>query len=1181
MLDPLVLVQVVYSQCSSLQSRAKELISNKECRQEEVEAEYKKLEDAINNFAIRLDDRREVLVLAIECFKASDNFMSESGTLSGDIPKDKFEGDNIELEERLSRYKARHNIIHKIALTTIKLWDSLKHRLKSSIVLGEASHCPINYVSATRTLERKMKEIENERERISSICLEREKRWELSLERHKLLKDVSEYFIQLGSWLEGIDPKSDLADNITDAQLQFDIFKRQYNQHEETQEKLLQCGTSINDQIDQLDLEMFGSIDDNIDIKKAVNAVVKEMEEKRERLIKEASPYLNTLQEHVEYHLLDQRSHNLNLMLNQISSSLTKLTGIGQTLQEANSLEEFAKTIQDKINVVSNDIEMFTNSVTDCVNRHHYQSVSLTLLNRSLSEKLSLIKKSMSKKQRVIKSSIEFHTNYNKINSTMEYCQTQFSSRESGKSLMEIDSLQESMRDLKQSMMETADMVKNQAIHLLSILNVPEQNDHKTPNCVSDDSVAKSTTTTTANGTTGTTPRMLVIPKKKPQAQDNKSTNVSRDSDQQIINDLIGKIDGRMNKLKRLWDTRHTRLELSKQVIEFEEEVPRVLKWLDEVGVAHLDRCRDYGRSMEEVEQLLKDFDDFEKKTMTPVSDKVVKLKEMMAHFEENCHYDLNRIRSIGSHLEQRWTSFESDVKTYKSNLNLSLTFQDNLFQGTNWCLQSEQFLHSLDEKINQCDTSKEAESLTAELSVYLTVTKEEQTQRVAKIKEIAGFLHSNPLNELAGQLEQTTNMTMKDFETAQHDLEMLYNKLVQIELEKDKERRLLKQRERVIEELINTEEAYVNDLKLVVETYKPRFISNFLPESLKGKETIVFGNIQWIAEFHLEVVWPQMQTIEDLNYESVARLFIDNAETMTDLYVPYCQNKTDSEELLASHRSYLNRVSSLFGSDIPLSSLLIKPIQRITKYPLLLKDCLKYTKQLGQPTELLEMAVKSVEEIPVQTNNAINLSHLKSEEGLKWHKYGDLLYQGPLLVSEPRLLITSEKERQVFAFENTVVFSRRVEDGQAKFHYEYKFRITLSAAVQVIEFIEGEPCKFALFTSDHRMHLKASSVDVKNQWIRFLRTAVMKHVEEEKEKLRSLTVSGARIRSNAVAIDAISKDLNEKHPKMQMMSMAGRSSSPFSNTRVNMPQIRETSTSPTPVTFDKVIIIFNIFIPK
>lgn len=52
---------------------------------------------------------------------------------------------------------------------------------------------------------------------------------------------------------------------------------------------------------------------------------------------------------------------------------------------------------------------------------------------------------------------------------------------------------------------------------------------------------------------------------------------------------------------------------------------------------------------------------------------------------------------------------------------------------------------------------------------------------------------------------------------------------------------------------------------------------------------------------------------------------------------------------------------------------------------------------------------------------------------------------QGSLLVSEPRLLITSEKERQVFAFENTVVFARRIELGQAKFQYEYKFRIPVS----------------------------------------------------------------------------------------------------------------------------------------
>ena len=51
-------------------------------------------------------------------------------------------------------------------------------------------------------------------------------------------------------------------------------------------------------------------------------------------------------------------------------------------------------------------------------------------------------------------------------------------------------------------------------------------------------------------------------------------------------------------------------------------------------------------------------------------------------------------------------------------------------------------------------------------------------------------------------------------------------------------------------------------------------------------------------------------------------------------------------------------------------------------------------------------------------------------------------------MVSEPRLLLTVEKERQVFVFERGVVFSRRVELGQAKFKYEYKFKMAVSCLV-------------------------------------------------------------------------------------------------------------------------------------
>lgn len=50
--------------------------------------------------------------------------------------------------------------------------------------------------------------------------------------------------------------------------------------------------------------------------------------------------------------------------------------------------------------------------------------------------------------------------------------------------------------------------------------------------------------------------------------------------------------------------------------------------------------------------------------------------------------------------------------------------------------MQSEQFLQSLDEKINLTETSEEAGSQSAELSVYLLVTQEEQLDRVKRVRE-------------------------------------------------------------------------------------------------------------------------------------------------------------------------------------------------------------------------------------------------------------------------------------------------------------------------------------------------------------------------------------------------------------------------------------------------------------
>ena len=69
--------------------------------------------------------------------------------------------------------------------------------------------------------------------------------------------------------------------------------------------------------------------------------------------------------------------------------------------------------------------------------------------------------------------------------------------------------------------------------------------------------------------------------------------------------------------------------------------------------------------------------------------------------------------------------------------------------------MQSEQFLQNMEEKVSECDTSEEAAKLRSDLSVYLSVTQTEQTERVSKVSlHVISFLSlSFSLTHLFAQL--------------------------------------------------------------------------------------------------------------------------------------------------------------------------------------------------------------------------------------------------------------------------------------------------------------------------------------------------------------------------------------------------------------------------------------------
>lgn len=63
------------------------------------------------------------------------------------------------------------------------------------------------------------------------------------------------------------------------------------------------------------------------------------------------------------------------------------------------------------------------------------------------------------------------------------------------------------------------------------------------------------------------------------------------------------------------------------------------------------------------------------------------------------------------------------------------------------------------------------------------------------------------------------------------------------------------------------------------------------------------------------------------------------------------------------------------------MQDLLIKPVQRITKYPLLLQDILKYTERCEEPTELLIQAIEMMKMIPNAANNMMEVGRIQGFE--------------------------------------------------------------------------------------------------------------------------------------------------------------------------------------------------------
>lgn len=214
-------------------------------------------------------------------------------------------------------------------------------------------------------------------------------------------------------------------------------------------------------------------------------------------------------------------------------------------------------------------------------------------------------------------------------------------------------------------------------------------------------------------------------------------------------------------------------------------------------------------------------------------------------------------------------------------------------------------------------------------------------------------------------------------------------------------EKRPLDTRARIIDELVQTERKYVQDLENLQE-YK-RLLEK---EEIVTKDLIhnLFMNLDALVDFQRRFLI-RVETQNELppDMQNWGSLFMQY-ELAFSVYEPYAANFEAAQALATQVRDTLGKLPHPVFDNF--AAFLIKPVQRITKYPLLLKDLVKHTDIVTQEDQDLLGGVAAIQRIADQTNEAIRKSEnavvVKNLEGRvedwKGHKleqFGDLLLHG------------------------------------------------------------------------------------------------------------------------------------------------------------------------------------------
>ncbi|XP_053214714.1 intersectin-1-like isoform X2 [Panonychus citri] len=247
--------------------------------------------------------------------------------------------------------------------------------------------------------------------------------------------------------------------------------------------------------------------------------------------------------------------------------------------------------------------------------------------------------------------------------------------------------------------------------------------------------------------------------------------------------------------------------------------------------------------------------------------------------------------------------------------------------------------------------------------------------------------------------------------------------------------------RQKPIQELIVTEEAYVHDLRIIIDVFeKPLRRSNVIPAESLNKIFLNWSSLlDYNSIFLKSLIDRRAYYLQncDGNIEMIGDIIVNHIPGMVDIYIGFCSHQLKAAKLLQkmsetdeAFREVAKKCSmNKKTNGLPLGAYLLKPMQRITKYPLVIKKILSNTPSDHLDRESCERAYELAQSLCDSVNEACRSQ--ENEERLDWiqgHVKCDGIdqiirfnsmtkFMGPRLILNSGYLIKVNSGKELVAF--------------------------------------------------------------------------------------------------------------------------------------------------------------------